>query len=196
MDGDQNQPTSPPDLRSVFQGTPDKKKVLLIAGLVVFVLILGAVVLLLSGGSQNNTGENRRGEPSQNGGTRTGGNIPTTPQISAPQKVAQSFYDWYVLRPETLSRGEFKTRADITDEYKAIMETYVTRGLPADRDPVFNCGDYPLTQKVRALSPEYDELQQQALVTLQEAGSTQDLYIIKVAKVEGQWKIRDVWCAS
>ena len=148
---------------------PDRKKLLIIGGGLILVTVFVVASIFLSPGAQ--TPESSDTSPSNSGtpGASGRGSPTETPdEIPAVSIAAKSFYDWYVSRADTLSQGLYKTRNDITDEYKALMEAYVLRGLPTGRDPVFNCGDYPLTQKVRALPPEYDELQQQALVTLQE----------------------------
>ncbi len=120
---------------------------------------------------------------------------PTQSPDSTPEVIAKTFHDWYISRPNPLKSGEYKARGDITTEYKEVMETYVTRGFTPGRDPVFNCGDSVLPKEVISLTGEYDDTLTQGLVILQEAGTSRNLYQIKLIKTGNDWKVRDVWCA-
>jgi hypothetical protein len=182
---------------------PDRKRLVMIIGAVLvagFMLVFVFILALNQNGSKKDS--TNSDETSQ--GSRTGGNAPRSGQgISpspgssegVPESVAKNFYDWYVAHPEPLGSGDYKTRIDITDEYKAIMERYVARGLPSDRDPVFNCGDLVLPKNVLTFAAEYDEDKKTAFVILQEANTDRNLFQIKLENVKGEWLVRDVWCA-
>lgn len=170
---------------------PDKKKILIIAGVGLFVVILLGVVLLIISNSNRNTGQNGTGNKISQNITK----MPLQQTQKTPGQAAKDFHDWYVNHPSPLISGAYKTRSDISSEYKFVMARYVGRGFPTDRDPVFNCGDFPLPKNVIALAPEYDESQNQALVILQEEQAKRNLYEIKLAKIGDAWLVRDVWCA-
>jgi hypothetical protein len=113
----------------------------------------------------------------------------------SPEVAAKRFYDWYVNHPDPLKSGEYLKNDDITEEYKNIMGRYVRRGIEGGRDPVFNCGDTVLPKNVTTLTPEYSEDGMLSIVIINEASTGRDLFQIKLAKVGGNWLVRDVWCA-
>lgn len=200
---DPNQPTGTQHpLSAIFQ---NKKVVIALVAFVVF----GGIGLLLLASDKSSTPGNKK-TVSNNSGDNTDTTISGRPEKGGPktqlsptgdevlpEDIAIEFYRWYVNHPAPLKSGEYQTRRDITDKYKTIMNGYVRRGLSTDRDDVFNCGDTKanLPRNVVPKNAEFDAQRETALVRIHNASTGFDAFIIKMEKVENEWKVRDIWCA-
>lgn len=175
-----------------------KKQLYIGAGVL---LILGIVTMLplVLPSSKPSTMATLSPTPEPINSTTSGGNTfpnqtvtSSQKEVLSPEETARRFYLWYVAETP-LKTGAYNTRIDITDEYKAVMNKYVRRGLSADRDDVFNCGDAVLPRNVSPQNAEYQG--DLSLVMLQEIPGNRNLFIIKLQNVDAMWKVRDVWCA-
>ena len=119
-----------------------------------------------------------------------------TTNLNSPEVIAKNFYIWYVTHPSPLASGDYEKRTDISPQYKSIMGRYVKRGIPTDRDPIFNCGTTFLPVNITAGKAEYNTDKNQALVTIYEGSTNKKLFQIKVQKYEQTWLIRDIWCGN
>ncbi|GEM_PF-3702997 len=185
----------------------DKKKLLIIGGVALgIVIVIWGILILVSNPTKKNTNKltevNKKNVidktiPEQSNSRLTAPSEvpPTIPEQLSPENVAKEFYDWYVSNPHALDSLSYKTRNDITVEYKEIMGGYVARGLDPQHDPIFNCGDIVMPKTIKTKSAVYDRQHSQALVTIYNPFNERDLYQIKLQNVKGLWLIKDVWCA-
>lgn len=181
----------------------NNKKILIILGVTGLAVLTGVVIAFFTSNTnktarQSNAGvivtSNNTGSTGQtNTGFSVSSQAPPSELSASPEKAALNFYKWYVSHPSPVASGAYKTKPDITDEYKEIMSRYAARGLSTTRDDIFNCGIFPLPVSVTALPAQSEPYVKQALVTLRD-NLNRDLYQIKLQQAGEDWLVRDVWC--
>ena len=171
-------------------GKPADKRILLIGAGVILVIIVIVAFIFLSSISQRNASRQNLGSTNP---TPTGSAI-LSPKVAAefPTVVAKNFYDWYVNHPSPIKSGAYKTREDVTADFKEVMGSFASRGIDPGYDHVF-CEISSLPKNVALGELKYDENSTLALVMFKDSGG-QDLFQMKLANLQGKWLVADVWC--
>lgn len=188
------------DKKSSYSGEEsimERKHLYIIGGILAFLIILFIILVTIQNQpseSQDTTQVNVNSQetPQLSSDSKPS---PNSPELSTPEQAASGFYNWYVNHPAPLKSGAYKSRQDVIPEYKESMAAYVRRGLDPARDPVFNCGGGALPKNVDAMPAELNSEGDQALVIMQVTSTGQRLFQIKLQKLEGNWLVKDVWCA-
>ncbi|MBI4091971.1 MAG: hypothetical protein HY427_02090 [Candidatus Levybacteria bacterium] len=169
---------------------PDKKKILIIAGAVLFVVILLGVVFLRISNSNRNAGQNETG----NQGSQAITKKPLQKTQKKPEQAAKDFYDWYVNHPSPVKSGAYLTREDLTSDFKEIMGIFVSRGIDPGYDHVF-CDALPsLPKNVTLGEPIYSEGGKVALIIFRDASDGKNLFQMWLENIEGNWYVSDASC--
>ena len=168
---------------------PGKKKILIIAGTVLFVVILLGVVFVLISNSNRNAGQKGTGNQGSQNITKT----PLQQTQKTPKQAAKDFYDWYVNHPSPVKSGAYLTREDTTADFKEIMGIFVARGIDPGYDHVF-CDTLPsLPKNVTLAEPTYNQDRTLALIMFKDSGG-KDLFKMKLESIQGKWYISDASC--
>lgn len=171
----------------------DKKQLLIFGGILIFLLILFFVFVNIHNQSQEALVDNPDQQSSSQNTKQTSSdpNQSSSGQILMPEQVVRNFYDWYINQPNPLKSGAYKTRTDLTSDYKEQIE-YVISVRP-NSDPLICAENKEINIKIGAAT--YTNSGSKAVVIVHEnTPEGRELHSFRLNNSSGKWIIEDVNC--
>ena len=110
-----------------------------------------------------------------------------------PEAVARKFYQWYTTHKSPIQSGDYKTRTDLTPEFKNTIGIFYDRGINPGYDHVF-CAQTSLPKKFRLEAPMFNYDKSIVLIIFKDEKTGNNLFQMKLQNQENKWIIDDVWC--